>query len=73
MIAMALASEPKLIIADDPTRGMEVSSKAQILKLLTRVNQVRKTSILFVSHDQTLANLFDRQLALSSFMQEKAL
>lgn len=51
MIAMALASEPKLIIADDPTRGMEVSSKAQILNLLTRVNQVRKTSILFVSHD----------------------
>ncbi len=51
MIAMALASEPRLIIADDPTRGMEVSSKAQILNLLTRVNQVRKTSILFVSHD----------------------
>jgi cationic peptide transport system ATP-binding protein len=51
MIAMALASEPKLIIADDPTKGMEVNSKTQILKLLSRVNQVRKTSILFVSHD----------------------
>ncbi|MGJ8680806.1 oligopeptide/dipeptide ABC transporter ATP-binding protein [Paraglaciecola sp.] len=51
MIAMALASEPKLIIADDPTRGMEVNSKTQVLKLLSRVNQVRSTSILFVSHD----------------------
>ncbi|MDU0355610.1 ATP-binding cassette domain-containing protein [Paraglaciecola aquimarina] len=51
MIAMALASEPRLIIADDPTKGMEVNSKTQILKLLSRVNQVRKTSILFVSHD----------------------
>jgi cationic peptide transport system ATP-binding protein len=51
MIAMALASEPKLIIADDPTRGMEVTSKIQILKLLSRVNQVRSMSILFVSHD----------------------
>jgi cationic peptide transport system ATP-binding protein len=51
MIAMALASEPKLIIADDPTRGMEVTSKTQILKLLSRVNQVRSMSILFVSHD----------------------
>lgn len=51
MIAMALMSEPKLIIADDPTRGMEVTAKSQILKLLTRVNQVRKLSVLFVSHD----------------------
>ncbi|MEH6713370.1 MAG: ATP-binding cassette domain-containing protein, partial [Paraglaciecola polaris] len=51
MIAMALASQPKLIIADDPTRGMEITDKSQILKLLSRVNQVRKMSILFVSHD----------------------
>jgi cationic peptide transport system ATP-binding protein len=51
MIAMALVSEPKLIIADDPTRGMEVTAKSQILKLLSRVNQVRKLSVLFVSHD----------------------
>ncbi|MBU3003288.1 oligopeptide/dipeptide ABC transporter ATP-binding protein [Paraglaciecola arctica] len=51
MIAMALASEPKLIIADDPTRGMEVTAKTQILKLLSRVNQVKSTSVLFVSHD----------------------
>ena len=51
MIAMALASEPKLIIADDPTRGMEITAKTQVLKLLSRANQVRKLSILFVSHD----------------------
>lgn len=51
MIAMALASEPRLIIADDPTRGMEVTSKTQILKLLSRVNQVKGMSVLFVSHD----------------------
>ena len=51
MIAMALVSEPKLIIADDPTRGMEVTAKSQVLKLLSRVNQVRKLSVLFVSHD----------------------
>ncbi len=51
MIAMALASEPKLLIADDPTRGMEVTTKVQILKLLTRLNQIRQLSILFVSHD----------------------
>jgi cationic peptide transport system ATP-binding protein len=51
MIAMALASQPKLIIADDPTKGMEVTAKTQILKLLSRVNQVKNMSVLFVSHD----------------------
>lgn len=51
MIAMALVSEPKLLIADDPTRGMEITTKSQILKLLSRLNQTRDLSILFVSHD----------------------
>lgn len=51
MIAMALVSEPKLLIADDPTRGMETTTKGQILKLLARLNQTKGLSILFVSHD----------------------
>ena len=51
MIAMALVSQPKLLIADDPTRGMETTTKTQILKLFTRLNQTRSLSILFVSHD----------------------
>ncbi|MCC2616656.1 ATP-binding cassette domain-containing protein [Aestuariibacter halophilus] len=51
MIASALAASPKLLIADDPTRGMEVTTKVQILKLLTRLNKIRGLSILFVSHD----------------------
>lgn len=51
LIAMALVSEPKLLIADDPTRGMEVTTKTQILRLLTGLNQTRNLSILFVSHD----------------------
>ncbi|WP_218310767.1 oligopeptide/dipeptide ABC transporter ATP-binding protein [Alteromonas antoniana] len=51
MIAMALVSQPKLLIADDPTRGMETTTKTQILKLFTRLNQTKSLSILFVSHD----------------------
>lgn len=51
MIAMALVSEPKLLIADDPTMGMETSNKSQILKLLSRLNQTKGLSLLFVSHD----------------------
>ncbi|WP_026375561.1 oligopeptide/dipeptide ABC transporter ATP-binding protein [Aestuariibacter salexigens] len=51
MIAMALVSEPELLIADDPTRGMEATTKVQLLKLLTRMNQTKELSILFISHD----------------------
>ncbi len=51
MIACALVSSPSLLIADDPTRGMEITTKTQILKLLTQLNKTRDLSILFVSHD----------------------
>ncbi|MCV2883159.1 ATP-binding cassette domain-containing protein [Aestuariibacter sp. AA17] len=51
MIATALAPNPELIIADDPTRGMEITTKAQILRLLTRLNKTKDLSILFVGHD----------------------
>lgn len=51
MMAIALVAQPKLLIADDPTRSMEPTTKTQILKLLTRLNQTRSLSVLFVSHD----------------------
>ena len=51
MLAMALVNQPKMLIADDPTRGMETTTKVQVLKLLSRLNQTRSLGILFVSHD----------------------
>ena len=51
MIAMALASEPSILIADDSTRGMESTTKTQVLKLLLKLNKTKNLSILFVSHD----------------------
>ena len=51
MIAMALVSQPTLLIADDPTRGMETSTKRQILSLCKSLNRNSGLSILFVSHD----------------------
>ncbi len=51
LIACALVSSPKLLIADDPTRGMEITTKIQVLKLLSRLNETRGLTILFVSHD----------------------
>lgn len=51
MIAMALASQPKILIADDSTRGMESTTKTQVLRLLVKLNKTKNLAILFVSHD----------------------
>lgn len=50
-LAMALVSNPKLLIADNPTMGMEPTTKVQVLRLLAKLNKTRELSILFVSHD----------------------
>lgn len=65
MIAMALVSKPKLLIADDPTMGMETTNKSHILRLLTKLNQTQDLSILFVSHDLlAIANMADSMTVL---------
>jgi len=51
MIAMALACEPRLLIADEPTTALDVTIQAQILKLMKQLQKQRGTSILFITHD----------------------
>ena len=51
MIAMALASEPKLLIADEPTTALDVTIQAQILELLMELKQRLKMSILLITHN----------------------
>ena len=51
MIAMALAGEPKLIIADDPTTALVVTIQAQILELLKNIQKRTKCSIMLITHD----------------------
>lgn len=51
MIAAALVTEPKLLIADEPTTALDVTIQAQILKLLKKINEKHGTGILFISHD----------------------
>ena len=51
MIAMALACEPKLLIADEPTTALDVTIQRQILELLGKLKTSHRMSVLFISHD----------------------
>ena len=51
MIAMALACEPKLLIADEPTTALDVTIQRQIMELLAGLKATRHMSMLFISHD----------------------
>jgi peptide/nickel transport system ATP-binding protein len=51
LIAMAIACDPKLLIADEPTTALDVTVQAEILRLITRLSTEREMGLLFVSHD----------------------
>lgn len=51
MIAMAMACEPKLLIADEPTTALDVTIQAQVLDLMNDLKKKKGTSILFITHD----------------------
>jgi oligopeptide/dipeptide ABC transporter ATP-binding protein len=51
MIAMALSSEPELLIADEPTTALDVTIQAQILELLVKLKEEKGLTILFVTHN----------------------
>ena len=61
MIAMALACNPDLVIADEPTTALDVTIQAQILNLFQELQQKRQMSLLYITHDlAVVANIADR-------------
>ena len=65
MIAMALALEPEVLIADEPTTALDVTIQAQILDLLKRLNRERNLATLLITHDLgVVAEVADRVLVM---------
>ena len=65
MIAMALALEPALLIADEPTTALDVTTQAQILSLLRELQRKRGTGVLFITHDfGVVADIADRVVVM---------
>ena len=61
MIAMALALEPRVLIADEPTTALDVTTQAQILRLIRDLQKRKGTSVLFITHDfGVVAEIADR-------------
>nr|WP_319526924.1 ABC transporter ATP-binding protein [Pseudomonas laurentiana] len=63
--ARALIGQPELVIADEPTSALDADSREAFIHLLFSECRAAGSSLLFVSHDQSLAPLFDRHLSLS--------
>ncbi len=67
MIAMALACDPALLIADEPTTALDVTVQQQILDLLSEIQKETKMSVLLITHDLNLVRKFSNRVCV---MQE---
>ncbi len=65
MIALALANDPEILIADEPTTSLDVTIQAQIVSLLKELQQSRDLSLIFISHDLRLVSqIADRLMVM---------
>ncbi|MFK0166098.1 ABC transporter ATP-binding protein [Rhizobium sp. NPDC090279] len=65
MIAMALALDPDVLIADEPTTALDVTTQAQILELIRKIQVRKKMSVMFITHDfGVVAEIADRVIVM---------
>ena len=64
MITIALAGDPLLLIADEPTTALDVTIQAQVLELLKKLQKTRQMAMLFISHDLNLVGAMADEIAV---------
>lgn len=70
-VARALYQAPKVILADEPTSALDYDHREKFLNLLFELAAEQNITILFVSHDRSIAKLFDRQVSLLEINEVK--
>ena len=65
-IARAFATEPKLLLADEPTGNLDSATGAQIIELMFELNREHGTTLVLVTHDEVISNRCSRQIRLAS-------
>lgn len=64
MVAMAISTNPKLLIADEPTTALDVTTQARVIDLLNRIVEERKIAVILITHDLGVASSFCDRLAV---------
>lgn len=69
--ARAVLLKPKLILADEPTSALDFDHREKFLQVIFQLCKESNSTLVFVSHDRSIANLFDRQLSLVEINRAK--